>query len=101
MELVVLCWGGFDLFLPSVLRQVPNSSTRWFGDEGLQTCVAWGVAPTYVFSAFARFHCKQRVVFRSSKPCVAMAFAGAPFSSMHFSSYEGRRTLEGRPHCSM
>jgi hypothetical protein len=35
MQLSALGCGGFDLFLPSVLRQVPVFSTRWFGDEGL------------------------------------------------------------------
>jgi hypothetical protein len=58
MQLVVLGCGNFDLFLRSVLRQVPIFSTRWFGDEGLQACVAWSVAPTDVLSAFARSHCK-------------------------------------------
>jgi hypothetical protein len=42
---------------------------------------------------------------RSSKPCVAMAFADAPFIcclSSAFLSFGGRRTLEGRrrPECS-
>jgi hypothetical protein len=40
MQLAVLCWGGFDLFLRYVLRQVLISSTRWFGDDGLQACVS-------------------------------------------------------------
>jgi hypothetical protein len=39
------------------------SSTLYFGDEGLQACVAWGVALADVLLAVARFHCKQRVVF--------------------------------------
>jgi hypothetical protein len=63
MQLVVLCWGDFDLFLRSILHHVPVSSTRWFGDDRLQACVAWGVAPADVLSAFARSCCTQRVVF--------------------------------------
>jgi hypothetical protein len=63
MQLIVLFRGGFALFLRYVLRQVPVSSTCWFGDDGLQACVAWGVAPADVLSAFARSRCKQWVVF--------------------------------------
>jgi hypothetical protein len=88
----------------------------------MKDCVAWGVAPANVLSAFARSHCKQRLVFVdfkalcgkwrlldlivssgwflwTSKLCVAMAFAGAPFPcclSSAFSSSGGRRTLQGR-----
>jgi heme/copper-type cytochrome/quinol oxidase subunit 4 len=75
MQLDVLCRGGFDPFLQFVLHPVPVFSTRWFGDEGLQVCIAWVVSPTDVLSTIARSHCKQRVFLRSSKPCVAMAFA--------------------------
>jgi hypothetical protein len=63
MQLAVLSRGGFDLFLRYVLRQVPVSSTHWFGDDRLQACAAWGVAPADVLSTFARSHCKQQVVF--------------------------------------
>jgi hypothetical protein len=39
--------GGCDLFLRSIHRQVPVSSTRWFGDEGLQMLL--GVLPQMMF----------------------------------------------------
>jgi hypothetical protein len=54
MQLDVLGSGNFDLFLRSVLCQDMGSSTLYFGDEGLQACVAWGVAPANVLSAVAR-----------------------------------------------
>ena len=38
-----------------------------------------GVPPADVFSAVARTCCKQRVVLRSLKPCVAIAFASVSF----------------------
>jgi hypothetical protein len=63
MQLVVLCWGSFNLFLRLVLRQVLASSTRWFCDKGLQVCVAWGVTPANVLSVIARSRCMQQVVF--------------------------------------
>jgi hypothetical protein len=63
MQLAILCWDGFDLFIRFVFRQVPVSSIRCFGDDGLQACVAWGVLPADVLSAFARSRCKQLVVF--------------------------------------
>jgi hypothetical protein len=63
MQLVVLCWGSFNLFLRFVLRQIPVPSTRWFGDEGLQVCVVWDVVPADVLSTIARSRCKQQVVF--------------------------------------
>jgi len=63
MQLVVHCCGDFDLFFRSVLRQDPISSTLYFGGEGLQACIAWGVPPADVLSAIARSRCKQRVVF--------------------------------------
>jgi hypothetical protein len=40
---------------------------RWFGDEGLQAYVAWGVAPADVLSAFARCRCKQWVILAAFK----------------------------------
>jgi hypothetical protein len=68
MQLAVLCQGGFDLFLRYVLRQLPVSSTHWFGDVGLQACVAWGVSPADVLSVFTRSRCKvcslQSLVWR-------------------------------------
>ena len=63
MQLAVFCCGDFDLFFRSVLRQDSVSSTIYFGGEGLQACVAWGVPPADVLSAVARSRCKQRVVF--------------------------------------
>jgi hypothetical protein len=51
--------GDFDLFLRCVLRQDPISSTLYFGDDGLQACVAWGVAPADVLSAVAKSRCKE------------------------------------------
>ena len=87
MQLAVLCCGNFDLFFQSVRRQDPVSSTLCFDDEGLQASVAWGVPPTDVLSAVARSRCMQRVVLRSSKPCVAMAFAGVPLPYCHFSVF--------------
>jgi hypothetical protein len=79
MQLAVLYWGGFDLFLRPVLHQGPVSSTHWFGDDRLQACDVWGVTPTDLLSAFARSRCKQRVFFRSSTSCVVLAFTGATF----------------------
>jgi hypothetical protein len=79
MQLAVLCWGGFHLFLRSVLRQVSVSSTRWFGDDGLQACVAWGVAPVDFFQRLLDLVVRSGWFLRSSKPCVAMTFAGATF----------------------
>ena len=61
--MAVFCYGDFDLFFRSVQRQDPVSSTLYFGGEGLQACVAWGVPPADVLSAVARSRCKQRVVF--------------------------------------
>ena len=87
MQLAVLCCGNFDLFFQSVRRQDPVSSTLCFDDEGLQASVAWGVPPADVLSAVARSRCKQRVIFRSSKPCVVMAFAGVPFAYCLFSVF--------------
>ncbi|RLN39689.1 hypothetical protein C2845_PM01G18420 [Panicum miliaceum] len=43
MQLAVFCCGDFDLFFRFVLRQDLVSSTLYFGGEGLQACVAWGV----------------------------------------------------------
>ena len=57
------CCGDFDLFFRSVLRQDLVSSTLYFGGEGLQACLAWGVPAADVLSAVARSRCKQRVVF--------------------------------------
>jgi hypothetical protein len=48
MQLAVLGCGSFDLFIRFVLHQVLVSSTCWFGDEGFEVCVPWGVAPTDV-----------------------------------------------------
>jgi hypothetical protein len=61
MQLTVLCCGDFDLSVRCVLRQDPVFSTLCSGDEGLQACVAWGVAPADVLSAVARSRCQQRV----------------------------------------
>jgi hypothetical protein len=84
MQLDVLCWGGFDLMLRSVLRQVPYSSARWFVDGGLQACVAWGVAPADVLSALVRSRCKQQVVFAVFKSLCGDGVCWCPFPSLPF-----------------
>jgi hypothetical protein len=106
MQLVVLGCGGFDHFFRFVLRQVPVSLVRWFGDEGLKACVAWGVAPADVFSAFARSRCKQQVVLAVFKALCGdgvcrCSFPLLPFQCI-FSNSGGPQTLEGRrrPECS-
>ena len=77
--MAVFYCGDFDLFLRSILRQDLVSSILYFGGEGLQACIAWGVPPADVLLAVVRSRCKQRVVLRSSKSCVEMLFAGVPF----------------------
>jgi hypothetical protein len=69
-----------------ILHQV--SSTCWFGDDGLHACVAWGVAPTDVFSTFARSRCKQWVVFAIFKVLL---------SSWHLAVNDGALALHGLP----
>ena len=49
MQLVVLCCGDFDFFFRSVWRQDPVSSNLYFGGEGLEACVAWGVPQPMFF----------------------------------------------------
>lgn len=39
-------YGDFNLFFRFVRREDLVSSTLCFGHEGVQVCVAWGVAPT-------------------------------------------------------
>jgi hypothetical protein len=88
MQLAVLCRGGFDLFLRYVLRQVPVSSTRWFGDDGLQACVAWGVAPADVLSTFARSRCKQQVVFAVFKTLCGDGVCMCSFPLLLFHNFQ-------------
>ena len=77
--MTVLCCGDFDLFFLSVLRQDPVSSTLYFGGEGLQACIAWGVPPADVLSAVARSRCKQRVVFVVFKALCGDGVCRCPF----------------------
>ena len=44
------CCGDFDLFFGFVVRQDPFSSTLYFGGEGLQVSIAWGVPRQCFFS---------------------------------------------------
>jgi hypothetical protein len=79
-----LSFVSFDLFLRSVFRQVPVSSTRWFGDNGLQACVVWGVAPADVLSAIARSRCKYWVVFAVFKAMCGDDVCNCPLSVVDF-----------------
>ena len=84
MQLAVFYCGDFDLFFRSVLRQDLVSSTRYFGGEGLQACLAWGVPPADVLSAVARSRCKQRVVFAVIKTLCGDDVCRRPFPLLSF-----------------
>jgi hypothetical protein len=80
MQLTVLCCGDFDLSVRCVLRQDPVFSTLCSGDEGLQACVAWGVAPADVLLAVARSRCQQRVDIAVFKALYGDGVCRYPFS---------------------
>ena len=84
MQLTVFCCGDFDLFFRSVLRQDPISSTLYFGGEGLQACIAWGVPPADVLSAVARSRCKQQVIFAVFKALCGDSVCKYPFFLLPF-----------------
>ena len=85
--MVVFGCGDFDLFLRFVPQQDPISSTYYFGGEGLQIFVVWGVPPADVLLAVARSRCKQQVIFAVFKVCMVMAFASIPFPCFLFQCF--------------
>ena len=82
--MTVFCCVDFDLFLRYVLRQDLVSSTLCFGGEGLQACIAWGVPQPMFFQQFLDLIVSSEWFLRSSKPCVAMAFACVLFPLLSF-----------------
>ena len=81
--IVAISTSSFDLFGDKIRFLQPSVLVmKW-----LQASIAWDIPLADVLSTVARSRCKQRVIFRSSKPCVVMAFAGVPFAYCLFSVF--------------
>jgi hypothetical protein len=76
-----------DIFFRSIRQQGLVFSTLCFDGEELEVCVLWRVPRTVFFHWVLDLIVSSEWLLQSSKPCLAMMFAGIPFRYHLFSAF--------------